>query len=326
MAQKFNMMALLNEKSKGNINVENRNYEKFKTIQINIKDLRPSDDNFYSTEDVKELKNSIELLGLQQNLVVKRIEHGQYEIIAGHRRYKAIKMLFDEGKKEFEYVPCKIENNEDSIKDKLLLIITNSTTRELTDYEKTKQAEKLKELLIEYKREEKLPGRVREIIADILNTSSTQVARMEGITNNLIPEFKEEFKEEKVNISAAHELSTLPEEVQQQVFEEYKDKGEISLKDVRSKKEEIKKIPQEVTLDEEHIKNSEEEAINPSNFKTNFEIMKELTIDEMAYFICGRCNGGNGYAGFCDLAFECKGSNKHEVCVRWLKIQAQKND
>ncbi|WP_261772489.1 ParB/RepB/Spo0J family partition protein [Clostridium botulinum] len=168
---KFNMIELLNNNSKENINVENKSQKKFKTIPININELKPSVENFYSTDEVSELKNSIELLGLQQNLVVKKTEEG-YEIIAGHRRYKALKMLFEEGKKDFEYVPCKVENEKDALKDKLLLIITNSTARELTDYERTVQAEKLKELLTEYKKQEKIPGRIREIVADILNTSS----------------------------------------------------------------------------------------------------------------------------------------------------------
>ncbi|KFX54135.1 ParB/RepB/Spo0J family partition protein [Clostridium botulinum] len=319
---KFNMMELLNNNSKENINVENKSKKKFKTVPININELKPSDENFYSTENVVELKNSIELLGLQQNLVVKKTNDG-YEIIAGHRRYKALKMLFEEGKKDFEYVPCKVESEKDALKDKLLLIITNSTARELTDYEKTVQAEKLKELLTEYKKQEKIPGRVREIVADILNTSSSQIARMEGITNNLIPEFKEEFKEAKVNISAAHELSTLLEETQQVVFEEFKDKGQLSIKDVRAKKEELKR--ESVRSNDKHIEKSKEEVVNLPRFKTNFEIVKDLTIDELAIFICSRCSGGNGYAGFCDLAIECKGNNKYEICKKWLRTQAQNN-
>ncbi len=330
---KFNMLDLLNNSSgEEKVNKIEKSTE-FRTIQININDLIPSEDNFYSTKDISDLKSSIEMFGVQQNLVVKKLDNEKYEIIAGHRRYKALKTLIEEDKKEFQYVPCKVDGNEDSIRDKLLLIITNSTTRELTDYEKTIQAERLKELLIEYKKEEKLPGRVREIIADILNTSSSQIARMEGITNNLIPEFKEEFKEEKVNVSTAHELSTLPEYEQQAAFEEYKDKGEISLKEVKDKKEELKKkkeVPERGSHEEHQAKPKEEYQERAKEevirFETNFEILKGLTVDEVAYFICSRCNGGNGCAGFCDLAIECKENNKHEVCVRWLKMKAQKND
>jgi ParB family chromosome partitioning protein len=231
----FNMLELLNNSSE-----ENKKSEKiarFKTIQINVNDLIPSGENFYSTdeEELKSLKDSIEIFGVQQNLVVKRVDGGKYEIIAGHRRYLALKKLVEEGKQQFEYAPCKVEIEEDSIKDKLLLLITNSTARQLTDWEKTQQAEKLKELLVKYKKKEKLPGRVREIIADILNTSPTQVARMESIPKNLTEDFKQEFKEEKVNISTAYEISKLPQDQQEEILKEYEEKGNISIKDVKEK-------------------------------------------------------------------------------------------
>ena len=177
---KFNMMDLLNNSSKDTTDSKRDKIIKFKTISISIENLVPSKENFYSTneEGIKELKDSIEVFGLQQNLVAKKIDDNNYEIIAGHRRYLALKSLYEEGKEQFKYAPCKIETEEEDIRSKLLLLITNSTARELTDWEKTQQAEKLKELLIEYKKQEKLPGRVREIVADILNVATSKIARM----------------------------------------------------------------------------------------------------------------------------------------------------
>ncbi|WP_158078736.1 ParB/RepB/Spo0J family partition protein, partial [Clostridium puniceum] len=214
MKDGFNMLELLNNSSEEDTKKKAEKIARFRTIPININELLPSEENFYSTdeEELRNLKDSIEIFGVQQNLVVKKIDENKYEIIAGHRRYLALKKLVEEGKQQFEYAPCKVENEEDSIKDKLLLLITNSTARQLTDWEKTQQAKKLKELLIEYKKKEKLPGGVREIIADILNTSPTQIARMERISKNLTEDFKQEFKEEKVNISTAYELSKLPQD------------------------------------------------------------------------------------------------------------------
>lgn len=328
MANKFNMLDLLNNNSKEESNNKSSSTVNFKTIQININDLVPSKDNFYSTdeEELKSLKDSIEMFGVQQNLVVKKIENNKYEIIAGHRRYLALKKLFEEGKKQFEYAPCKIESEDDSIKDKLLLLITNSTARELTDWEKTQQAGKIKDLLIEYKKKEKLPGRVREIIADILNTSPTQIARMERVSKNLTEEFKQEFKEDKVNISAAYEISKLPQEKQKEVFKEYEDKGNISIKDVKKRTEEVK---EEKTNEENknivtvNTATGEivEQTVPAYMSKSVFESIKDMTIDEIADFICSKCSGGNGCAGFCDLAITCIGTNKHETCVKWLKTK-----
>lgn len=236
----FNMMDLLNNNSNEVVNKEN-NIKKFNITQIHINDLVPSANNFYSIEEIEELKNTIELLGLQQNLVVKKIEGGMYKIIAGHRRYYSMLRLYQEGNKNFKYVPCKVEE-DDELKNELRLIITNSTTRDLTDWEKIHQARRLKELLTEYKEREKIPGRVREIVADILNVSATQVARMESIENNLIDDFKEEMKEDNVKISVAYELSKLPEEKQREVYKEHEDKRNITIKDIKQKSEDEKEV------------------------------------------------------------------------------------
>jgi len=236
----FNMMDLLNNNSNEVVNKEN-NIKKFNITQIHINDLVPSANNFYSIEEIEELKNTIELLGLQQNLVVKKIEGGMYKIIAGHRRYYSMLRLYQEGNKNFKYVPCKVEE-DDELKNELRLIITNSTTRDLTDWEKIHQARRLKELLTEYKEREKIPGRVRDIVADILNVSATQVARMESIENNLIDDFKEEMKEDNVKISVAYELSKLPEEKQREVYKEHEDKRNITIKDIKQKSEDEKEV------------------------------------------------------------------------------------
>lgn len=320
----FNMLELLNNNSKDDKDNTSDKISKFKTIQINVNDLIPSDENFYSTdeEELKNLKDSIEIFGVQQNLVVKKLENNKYEIIAGHRRYLALKKLFEEGKKQFEYAPCKVENEEDSIKDKLLLLITNSTARQLTDWEKTQQAEKIKELLIEYKKKEKLPGRIREIIADILNTSPTQVARMESISKNLTDEFKQEFKEDKVNISAAYEISKLPEDQQEEVFKEYEEKGNISIQDVKNKAENLQvEDPKNLVIVNTGTGEIIEQKMPSYTSKNIFERLKDMTIDEMASFICDRCNGGNGCAGICDLAIKCTVTNKHRVCIEWLNTK-----
>ncbi len=98
------------------------------------------------------------------------------------------------------------QKESDTIKDKLSLIFTNATARQLTDWEKVQQAKELKEILTEYKKalqeenkdkpkeEREKMGRIRDIVAQMLNTSTTQVGRMEAIENNLSQEFKDELK------------------------------------------------------------------------------------------------------------------------------------
>lgn len=335
---KFNLNQLLSGASKNGTAEEAENKNKpdaFEVIPISVYDLVPSKDNFYSVENIQELKDSIEMFGLKQNLTVKAVEEGKYIVIAGHRRRLASLALVEEGKKEFEFVPCSIENDLDYIKEQLLLITTNSTTRQLTDWEKTQQAEKIKNLLEEYKKKEKLPGRIREIIASILNTSSTQVGRMDSISKNLSSDFKKEFKEEKINISTAYELSTLPSEAQQEVFTEYAQNGSMSISEVKEKKKkaeikaEVEKVPEMQVKPKEIIK---EESIQPKEklealppLPSIYEIIKDMNVQTLAAFICCRCDS---IGRFCDFAAECnqrKESERQGICIRWLEMQAQKS-
>lgn len=245
---KFSLTQLLNDNSK-TINSANKAFDKitgagneFEVVWLSVYDLEPSADNFYSVEDVADLKDSIELIGVQQNLVVKRIAGShKYKVIAGHRRRVASIKLVEEDKPQFELVPCRVEASSNDIKEKIMLIYTNSTTRQLSDWEKVEQLLQLKDLLKEYKKEHELPGRVRELLAEALNVSVTQVGRIESINNNLAPEFKEELKKENINISTAAELSKLPPEDQKAVYEQHKVKGSTSLKDVKEKQKPVEK-------------------------------------------------------------------------------------
>lgn len=233
---KFSMSDLLNEKSK------EESKSVFKIKNLAIEEIEPDERNFYNTDEIEELKASIEMFGLQQNLVVRE-SGSKYKLISGHRRLKALKELFNEGHEEFRTIPCKIESEIDDAKTELQLIFANSTSRELSDYEKTHQAIRIKELLKDLRTNGvKIPGKMRNLVAEVLNVSPTQVGRMESIDKNLSEEFKEEFKNDNVNISIAYEISGLPEENQKKVYEEYKEKGQISLKDVKKHKEDIKGV------------------------------------------------------------------------------------
>lgn len=265
---KFNLNDLLNQESS-----RKENSNKYQITMLSVYDLVPSTENFYSTENVEDLKQSIELNGaIKQNLIVTDRGEGKYRIIAGHRRHKASLLLAEEGKKEFEKVPCIIEKELDEDKEQLLLIMTNSSTRVLTDYEKTKQAEKLKDILVKIKKKENLTGRVRDLIADILKTSSTNVARMESISKKLTPELTEEFKKENIGITKAYELSKKTEEEQKEALEEYKESGNIKLE---NKKENKSEEPAPV------IEKEDEQAVS----KNNYEKIKDMTIEQMAEFL-----------------------------------------
>ena len=284
----FNINDLLNGKSKGAaVQATEGPAEQestFDVVMIDVEDLMPSKDNFYSTENIEELALSIELAGcIEQNLVVKPEAHGKYEVIAGHRRRLAALKLVSEGKEEYRKVPCRIKKESDEIKDKLALIFTNSTARQLSDWEKVQQAKQLKEILTEYKKalqeenkdkpkeEREKMGRIRDIVAQMLNTSTTQIGRMEAIDNNLSPEFKQELEKGNIGISTAHELSRLDEEKQQEAFRQYEEKGEMHIKDVKQEqKPEI--TDEQVEQAQEAIKHAITGEANRAVFKVKSDV------------------------------------------------------
>lgn len=211
--------------------------------RLSVFDLVPSEDNFYSMNDIEELKSKIELAGkVLQNFIVVPLGGGKYKVISGHRRRAACISLVEEGKPEFEFVPCTIEADEEdaevqAIREEIMLIAANSQ-REKTAWDKIEEARRTRALLEKIKRQEKLPGDMRKLVAQTLNTSPAQIGRFDAITRNLCPAFMEELKADRINISTAYELSGLSAEDQAAAFEQYRETGEISIRDARERKQE----------------------------------------------------------------------------------------
>ena len=225
---KFTMADLLNSQSK---KTEER--PAFEIRHIPIDKLKPSKKNQYGIRGIEELAANIEMLGLLHNLDVKEAdEAGYYEIISGERRYQACKLLYESGNQEFKTLPCKVEAlTENKAMSELKLLYANAAARELTDYEKTYQAGRIKEILQALKKDGyKFQGRMREIVADMLEVSPAQMGRMESINKNLSPEFKEEFKAGNIGITTAYELSGQSEAEQAATLEAYKAEGAEALK------------------------------------------------------------------------------------------------
>lgn len=233
---KFNLSQLMSDKSKEAVEKDGL---AFKVDFIPIEKLIPSEMNKYTVRDVVELKASIELMGLQQNLLVREREN-DFEVISGHRRLKAMQALYAEGNEQFNRIPCKIMKSMDDIQAELQLILANSTTRELTDAEKTYQAARLQELLSDLRKSGiQFTGRKRDIVAELMKVSPSQVARMDSINKKLSPELKEEFSKENINITTAYELSRLSEEQQQEAAQDYKEGKSLTPSVAKEKRQEV---------------------------------------------------------------------------------------
>lgn len=286
MSKKFSL-------SEGMLNQVSQNVKKANEIEaknnfnvqyIDIKDIERNKKNFYEIVNVDELAEDIKMNGLNHNLVVRKLDNGKYELISGERRYTALSKLVNEGNKEFNLVPCKVIESND-IDSEIILIQANAQSRELTEVEKLTQVERLQELYkIKKKNGEKVPGKIRDIIANDLNLSATQVGRYERINNKLIPELKAVIEQGNLTIANASEFSSLSEENQRVILNLIDDKANMSKQEAIDLKNKLKKIEEEKELElkkayeekELELKRLEEEKKNQvSKLKSENENLKK---------------------------------------------------
>lgn len=274
-AKKFNLTELLNQRSKeageqqkteqqqAAAGAEVVTSEEGVSSTADIYDLIPSKGNFYSVEDVQDLKQSIELLGvLQPLLVTDEEEDGKRRIIAGHRRRLAVMQLVDEGKERFRRVPILIKPKKNAILDRLALIMANRF-REKTDWERMTEALETEKLVLELKESMNIPGRTRDLLAEIIETSPAQVGRYKAIYNNIIPELMAEFKANRIVVSAIYEASGLPEDYQKQAAEIFRENEVLTLADIKQLKknyEATQQIPGQMDINQLQEQPEEQQA------------------------------------------------------------------
>lgn len=222
---------------------------------IDVDDLVPSEDNFYSMSAIEELAGLIELSGgVKQPGLVTPLGGGKYRVIAGHRRRLASIRLVSQGKEQYRKMPCMVEEGERELEDdegelrdidEAILLITTNGQREKTDWDRVQEAARLRELLDRKRKIEKISGETRKIIADWLGTTPAQVGRYESVAKHLLPEFMRELESGGVNISVAYELSMMDEREQQKALDLYRKKEGLAIGDVKNLRDALRRPPVE---------------------------------------------------------------------------------
>lgn len=242
MATGFSVMDALNKNSKAGVDESPR--ARFRTKDISIFKMYRNKLNFYDLADIEELAGDILMYGLKQNLevVFEPNEQGEYRIVAGERRWLALKHLVEQGYKDFEIATCKLTTPQDEDEEQVEIIIANAyRTKSLKDV--IEEEQRLKACLERMKTDGKKikgydlqSGRLRDVIASMLKMSKTKIAQIESVNNNLIPEFREELNKERLTFSAAYELSGMSPEMQQEALAKYKENGELSYTEIKDMK------------------------------------------------------------------------------------------
>lgn len=212
----FNILDMMNNKARAAAGTTAGT--EYKEIYLSPYEVKEAPKNTrQECKDIDKLADSFLLVGQEQPTVLARV-NGEYRIIDGHRRNLANIYNLERGYKEYEKVRYFYRDMSE-IMYELALLAGNGYTQELTDYEKTELAARLKAALEAARDagEITIEGRVRDLVGEILGEKPTNMARIEKINNNAEPEIKEQFKEGKIGISAAYEAAKLPPEEQQAI-------------------------------------------------------------------------------------------------------------
>lgn len=234
--------------------IMNIHYTKIKRPQRN-RELRRID----------ELAEDIQEDGLENNLLVRKIENDRYEVelIGGERRYSAILRNIEHGDMTYEYIPCKVLTMSD-IDARKRLILNNMENDPLTNAEKLEAVEELKEIYKAKKEAgENIPGRIQTIIASEMGLKKSQVANYEKILNHASEEVRESIRKEELPLDAAATLVDLDEEEQRRFLNEH---DTYSKKAVESYKE---------------AKHAQEQPIEKQLYYDEHDEIQEIDIEDV---------------------------------------------
>lgn len=314
----WNVMEQLNKNAQKAAVGDETPKARFRTKDINIKKLYSNDKNFYSVTDIEPLAQKILLVGLIENLEVVHdpCDRGEYRITAGERRWRALKLLVEQGYTDFEMVTCQIQTPASADEEMLRLIIANDY-RNKTVADILEEEKQLKDILQRMKQEGRTikgykldSGRLRDVIAKMLQMPATKIAQIESINKHLIPEFAEELKEGRLTFSAAYMISGMNKETQAEMLERYQENG-LTYKEVKEIKQEqeekaaTEQIEGQMNIDQfaetEEIEEPEDDAEDAGD-EGEWEDAHPESITSLCYS-CKRysdCNVKTGTCQSCD--------------------------
>lgn len=237
--------------------------EGYRDIVLDYRDIIITDNNKYSMEEIQELATGIMMTGgVQEPLIVGRVDNDGYRLISGHRRLEAIKILVAEGNEEYAKVPCRYKDMTDTTF-RLELLCGNTFNRKMSDYDLMMQAQEWKEVLTKARKEKIIAldegERIRDYVAAILGETTGKLGQLNAINSNATPEVKEKFQSGDIGITSAYAASQLPADEQQEIVSRI-DSGETVRSEEIQQIIERRKQQAEAQTDEEEQEEPEEQT------------------------------------------------------------------
>ena len=315
MAAGWSVMDALNRNSKAA--AEDKPRARFRTKDISIRKMYSNDRNFYSMNDIDKLAQEILTVGLLENMTVMYApcERGEYRIIAGERRWRALQLLLKKGYEEFEIATCQIKSIAEEHEEMVNIIMANAY-RDKTMTDLLQEEQQLRKSL-QYMKDNGLTlqgytldsGRLRDVIASIMQMSRTKIAQIDSINERLIPEFTEQLKEGRLTFSAAYEISGMDQEQQQDMLKKSQESGGLTWKEVKEAKAAAEEPEEPEEAERQEPK--QEETTKPGD---DYETPHPEGITSICYG-CSRyleCNVKTSTCTSCDQYIDKKEAEKTE--------------
>ncbi len=251
----FSFLDMVNSATRGKTGVSTKDYTEIWLSPYEVKEAPKNTRQEYKNIDA--LADAFLLVGQEQPTVLARV-NGEYRIVDGHRRNRANILLIERGNEQFNKVRYFYKDMTENMYE-LSLLAGNGFTQDLTSYEKTELAGRLKKVLEKMRETEEIEikGTIRDIIGNYIGEKPTQMARIEKINNGLKGEAKEQFREGNMGISAAYETAKLPEEEQKKIAEKVASQEGIKAKEIAALVKERKEAEKQNKKAEEFAKQAE---------------------------------------------------------------------
>ena len=175
-----------------------------KLIDVSFIDFAPQ--NTFAADDtdesIRELADSIELLGLLEPLVVVR-DNDRYTLIAGERRYRAITQCL-----HWSTVPCRVFDGEALSRNRKQLMLHEANgQRDLSAGRQLQIFEEYNALLEEMMQNGEYTGTKLGLIAKKMQISDRQVRKYKRIAEQLTQQEKEMLTAGELTVNEASRLA-----------------------------------------------------------------------------------------------------------------------
>lgn len=223
--KKYNgsMMAYLNERTQGAAAAETSNRSEIQMIDFH--QLIPNTKNFYGIREIEQLAHSMALSGTVEPLLVVRRDDGNYNIISGERRFRAVSLRYERGELTSPDVPCLVHEAFSGdgkltaeMRENIAIVCANSY-RQKTALEKLEEINVLEPIARIYYTDAladgSFSGAFRKYFAEqFLGMSSTSLQRL-LVLRKLCPEAREALQEGTISDTLASVLANRSPEEQQ---------------------------------------------------------------------------------------------------------------